>query len=349
MFLVAAALCVVGSPQPAASGLEFLRIASGFLMFFMIDRILEQTNNPKPILGAVYASAVIPVFLALVGSHIGIHLTESKDRISRITSTFSQASPFSYYLVVLTLMALGLALYAGRKWRLPLLAAAGLLSITLILTFTRTAWIAMVAGAIVLGAYAGKKVLLVMVTVVVLAVLFVPAISARFQELGSDNTYTYNYRQNSLEWRLSYWSDIIPLANSNPVTGIGLKMTPVLGGGKLPHNDYLRSYIEIGLVGLVAFITVQAAMILTPLRGLRQATDPLQRGLMLGFLAGAVALAVASLADNILDQVVVLWYVFAFAGCATWAARRAAQSRATSAPVLVAAPASEADRFVPER
>jgi O-antigen ligase len=191
------------------------------------------------------------------------------------------------------------------------------------LTYTRTAWIAFAAGVLLLSAFAGKKVFIVMVAGIVISVLLIPSIGARFQELGSDNTYN-EYRRDSLEWRIAYWTDILPLANSNPVTGIGLKMTPELSG-KLPHNDYLRSYVEMGLVGLVSFVVMLAAMIRTPWKALRTATDPLQRGILLGFLAIGVALGVASLADNLINQVVVLWYVFAFAGCASWAARRAAQ------------------------
>ena len=129
-------------------------------------------------------------------------------------------------------MALGLAFYAKPRLRWPLLGFAGILTLTLVLTYTRTAWIAFAAGAMVLAAFAGRKVLISMVVVLVLSVLFVPAIGDRFQELGSDNSYN-TYRRDSLEWRIAYWTDIIPLANANPVTGIGLKMTSEVAD-KLP-------------------------------------------------------------------------------------------------------------------
>jgi hypothetical protein len=64
-------------------------------------------------------------------------------------------------------------------------------------------------------------------------------------------------------------------------------------------------------------------MIKTPLRGLKDRHDPPIQGLLLGFLAIAIALGVSSAADNLIDQVVVLWYVFAIAGAANWAAREA--------------------------
>jgi O-antigen ligase len=328
LFGVAAALNVVGSADPAVSGLEFLRTLAALLMFFMVDRILEQTNRPDRILIAAFASAIVPVLIGLVGPYVGVHLVETKDRIERITSTFVGANAFSYYLVVLALMAAGVAFYAKPKVKWPLFAFSGVLTLTLVLTYTRTAWIAFAAGVLLLAAFAGKKVFIVMIAGMALAVLFIPGIGARFQELGSDNTYN-EFRRDSLEWRFAYWTDIIPLANSNPVTGIGLKMTPELSG-KLPHNDYLRSYVEMGLVGLVSFVVMLVAMIRTPWKALRTATDPLQRGILLGFLAIAVAIGVASLADNLINQVVVLWYVFAFAGCANWAARRVAEQRAAA-------------------
>jgi O-antigen ligase len=327
LFMVAAALCVIGSANPAVSGLEFLRTLAAVLMFFMVDRLLEQTNAPERVLAAVFSASIIPVFLGLAGPSIGVALVETKDRVDRVTSTFVGANAFSYFLVFLSLMALGLAFYARAKWRWPLVAFAAVLTLTLVLTYTRTAWIAFAAGVIVFGAFAGRKVLISMVVVLVLCVLFVPAIGERFQELGSDNTYI-TARRNSLEWRLAYWSDIIPLANANPVTGIGLKMTSNVAD-KLPHNDYLRSYVEMGLVGLITFVTVLVAMIHTAWKGLKVATVRLHRGILLGFMSISVALAVASLADNLINQVVVLWYVFALAGCASWAARRAAQSATT--------------------
>ena len=185
IFLVAAALCVIGSADPALSGLEFLRTTAAILMFFMVDRILEQTNAPQRVLAAVFGAAVIPVLLGLVGPAVGVSLVETKDRVERITSTFVGANAFSYFLVFLSLMALGLAFYAKPRLRWPLLGFAGILTLTLVLTYTRTAWIAFAAGAMVLAAFAGRKVLISMVVVLVLSVLFVPAIGDRFQELGS--------------------------------------------------------------------------------------------------------------------------------------------------------------------
>lgn len=338
LFLVAAGLNVIGSADPMVSGLEFLRTAAAIVMFFVVDRLLVDTDRPDRILKAVFASAIVPVLLGLVGPYLGLHLVETKDRVTRITSTFVGANSFSYYLVFLGLMAFGLARYAKPRYRLPLIGLGSLLTLTLVLTYTRTAWIAFAAGVVVIAAYTSRKVLAAVVAVIVLSVLFVPAIGDRFQELGSDNTYN-TYRRDSLEWRFAYWTDILPLANANPITGIGLKMTSEVAD-KLPHNDYLRSYVEMGIVGLASFIVMLVAMIRTPARALRRYDDDLRRGILLGFLAIAVALAISSLADNLINQVVVLWYVFALGGCASWAARRAGTApgdQALSRPTVDAA------------
>ena len=314
MFLVAAALNVIGSADPQLSGLEFLRTAAAVVMFFVVDRILEQTDRPDRILKAVYVSAIIPVFLGLVGPLVGIYLVESKDRIERITSTFCGANAFSYYLVFLGLMAFGLALYARPRWRVPLLGPRRPPDADPVLTYTRTAWIAFAAGLLVVGGYTEQEAAARPGRRASWSACCSCRPSRTASRSSGATTRIYTYRRDSLEWRIAYWTDIIPLANSNPVTGIGLKMTSEVSD-KLPHNDYLRSYVEMGLVGLAAFIVMLVAMIRTPCAGAPTVPDgPLQRGILLGFLAISVALAVSSMADNLINQVVVLWYVFALGG-----------------------------------
>src|SRR6476646_6410277 len=95
----------------------------------------------------------------------------------------------------------------------------------------------------------------------------------------------------------------------------------------------------MGLVGLASFLVMLVAMIRTPFRALRKYDDDLRRGILLGFLAIAIALAISRLADNLINQVLVLWYVFALGGCASWAARRADKpaSDQLESPLTVAA------------
>src|SRR5262249_27638579 len=119
LFIVAAGLNVIGSADPSISGLEFLRTAAAVVMFFVVERVLQETKRPDRIIKAVFISALVPVFLGLVGPYVGLHLVETKDRIVRVTSTFVGANSFSYYLCFLGLLAFGMARFAKPRYRIP--------------------------------------------------------------------------------------------------------------------------------------------------------------------------------------------------------------------------------------
>ena len=63
-FLVAAAVATLGSEAPGHSAAELARLGTAVLMFFVVDRLCEDTGRPDRVLGAVLAAAVIPVAVA---------------------------------------------------------------------------------------------------------------------------------------------------------------------------------------------------------------------------------------------------------------------------------------------
>jgi putative inorganic carbon (hco3(-)) transporter len=117
---------------------------------------------------------------------------------------------------------------------------------------------------------------------------------------------------------------VLPLANSSPVTGIGLTSTQfATDEAKQPHNDFVRAYVETGLIGLGAYLAVLVALVALGLRAVRVSPPgTLDRGVAVGFLGCAVAFVAVSLAANVLSNVVLLWYLFAFAAAASFVARQ---------------------------
>src|SRR5439155_5170719 len=107
-------------------------------------------------------------------------------------------------------------------------------------------------------------------------VVLVPSLSGRFSHLTQ-----YQQKQlaqtggsnggNTLAWRLSYWTQVLPLANSNPITGIGLNQTKAnTSQAKQPHNDFIRAYVETGLVGLFAYLAVLVSLVRLGWRAIRR-------------------------------------------------------------------------------
>ena len=176
-FLVAAAVATLGSQAPGHSAAELARLGTAVLMFFVVDRLCEDTGRPDRVLGAVLAAAVIPVAVAVAGPLVGIHRTEVKDRIERVISTFSQSNPFGHFLTITVLVLLAVVLARSGRIRIGALLALVPVGLALALTYTRLAWAAAVVGVLVMLWVAGKRRLVP--ALIVLLVAFAALVTQR--------------------------------------------------------------------------------------------------------------------------------------------------------------------------
>ena len=119
-----------------------------------------------------------------------------------------------------------------------------------------------------------------------------PSIAGRFADLGS-STSAAGYSSNSLSWRFSYWGDVLPLANADPITGIGLNMSSLATSQqKEPHNDFLRAYVETGIVGTIAYLALLVSMVLVArdsMRFTKRRAWSYERSIAVGFAACVIA------------------------------------------------------------
>jgi O-antigen ligase len=97
---------------------------------------------------------------------------------------------------------------------------------------------------------------------------------------------------------------------------------------KVPHNDFLRAYVETGLIGLSAYAAVVLALIHTARGALARAAPGFERGVGVGFVGCVASFIVFSVAENLISQVVVLWYFVAFAAAAISVTHSSARSQA---------------------
>ena len=93
-----------------------------------------------------------------------------------------------------------------------------------------------------------------------------------------------------------------------------------------PHNDFLRSYVELGAIGLFAYLALLGSIgwqiHLATRRTLAAKGRPgLPRSLAIGYLGVFAAYAVGSITSNLMTQLILLWYVFAVGVAASLPAR----------------------------
>ena len=323
VFVAAAAISVPASVSVRASLLELLRIVAAVTMFIVLEQLIVNRVVLRQVLLAAFLSLIFPLAYTALGFLTGGPASEIKGAFTRIIGPFTSSNTFGRYLMVMIVFGVALLPYLERGWQVALAALLMPSAIFLVLTYTRTAIIGTVIGLVVVGLIQSKRLLVLVVALSIAALFLIPQFSSRFTSLA-DADSGGQPSGNSLAWRVGYWTEVLPLANSNPVTGIGLSSTQLsTDEAKQPHNDFIRAYVETGLLGLGAYLAVLIALIGLGGRAVR-ASPPgsFDRGVAAGFLGCAVAFVAVSIAANVLSSVVLLWYLFAFAAAAAFVARQ---------------------------
>jgi O-antigen ligase len=316
----------------------FLTIATYALLFWLARQAITNRREARALARSLIASGCVVAVLAILQSVIatataGGHLGEtalSFAGLIRPTSTLGNANE----LGILLAMLLPLSLYeilAARSWfgRLMGINATVVLGLALVLTFSRSAWIAAVAGIlVVLASRVGRRprVLatvgiagLVAVVVIAAGIAGTPilhAVVARLASLISPGT-------GSAGTRLDIWGDTLRLVAARPIAGwgpdsFGLVFPRYASGNWTPgipideaHAQALQVAATQGILGVAAYLWLLVALFVAFWRG---------RG-----LEGAVAMFGGMLAYQLAIQVNFSWvpaalpfWLLAAAAVATW-------------------------------
>jgi putative inorganic carbon (HCO3(-)) transporter len=309
-FALAGVLSLISAPHRTTAAAEGLRIAAVAVMLLVLSSIITDRDWARSVIVVVYVSSVVPLLVALAqAAQHGVSTTS--EGITRVKGTFTHPNNLGLFVAMLFLFACGLLPHLRGRARVALLAWMGLGGSVLVLTLSRSAWAATVAGLLVIGLLQARRAIVLGAVLVGATVLLVVPVRDRITNLGQERSASGG-AGNSLVWRIDHWRETGPLIRRNPVTGIGLKMIPVLTeDAKVAHNDYLRALVETGVVGFVCYLLT--------LGGLFQVARAaaLQRrgavgwpvGSAVGLLGVAVGFAVFAIAGNAISQGVTLWAV----------------------------------------
>ncbi|MCA2214357.1 O-antigen ligase family protein [Jidongwangia harbinensis] len=321
MLLVGATglISALGADRPTNSLLEALRILTVVVMFVVLEQLVPDQRYARRVLLAAYLALALTIGYTVLASLGGNPPAEVKGSFVRISGPFAQSTTFGRYLMFMVVFGVAIYRYLSGRLRAALAVLLVLSLGFLLLTNTRSAILGVAVGLVVVAlVQRSARMVAALAVAAVVGLALMPSVGERFAQLADARQVGGAPTGNTLAWRLGYWAEIVPLANRNPVTGIGPNMTQFqTDEAKKPHNDFLRAYVETGVVGLLAYLAMVVLLVHAGLRALRRAPPgTLQRGVAAGFLSCAVAFVAVSAVSNVLSNVATLWYLVAFAAVA---------------------------------
>lgn len=340
-FTAAGALSAIGATDVSGSLVEVARLAAGCAMVVVLDRVVDRPSVAARFLAAALAATALPGLVGLTQAATSGGRVNSEG-LSRVSGTFAHPNAFALHLAMVLVMAFALLPRVVPRLRPLLLAVVVLDAGLLLLTYSRSGWVAAAAGIAVVGVLQSRRLLVTVVAAAVAAALLVPGVSGRLGDLGDERAVTGG-AGNSFVWRLDHWAEAVPLANDNPVTGIGLGMVQErTSTEKVLHNDVLRAYVETGVVGAIAYLGFLGGLVAVARRSLRRAAglrvdgeDDWRVGAAVGLCGVVAVFIVFSIGGNAITQVVQLWVLAALV------AGGAAATRPEPAPALTQDPSPD--------
>jgi O-antigen ligase len=126
------------------------------------------------------------------------------------------------------------------------------------------------------------------------------------------------YGVNSFSWRLNLWKFGFDMAMERPITGIGLGAFPdqsprLVGWRTMPHNDFVRAFTEMGILGLGTYLWLWAALAWSIYKLWRRAPDRAHSLLAATLAAAAAGYAANGLSADMLNYPALGWLFWSLA------------------------------------
>jgi O-antigen ligase len=276
-----------------------------FLLLPLFADMLETREDLAAVAGVLGLAALV---LAAIGCWQYFH---GANRLSdRIEATLSHYMTFSGLLLIVCLLFLGRAM-EDRSVRLAALAVTLCLGATLLMTFTRNAYVGFVAAVVIFLAIRRPRWIWTVVPVGLLVYLISPA-GIRLRLLS-----TFDPSDPTNRDRLDMVVAGFRMIRDFPVFGLGLTLVkPYYPLYRVPgslrfrvphlHDNLLQIAAESGVFAAAAYVAVIACFFAACLRGLRAARDPRLRGLLAGSFLAIAGISVAGFFEYNFGDVEVL-------------------------------------------
>jgi O-antigen ligase len=336
---------LMGSVHTAAGYLYVLKYIEYFVVYFMVVNNLRDRDHAWRLLTAALLTAAIV-------SVIGLTQIPSGERVSApFEGESGEPNTLGGYLLFMMAIAGGIALESTRlAVRARFVALLGLMAVPFVFTLSRASYLGVIPAFLALLAVTTRRrtlVAIVLIVVVCSPLLLVVAPSSvvnrvlytfepeasqptvRLGKIGLDPSTSA--RLLSLQQALSGWLE-------RPVFGWG-----VTGFGFM-DAQYARVLVETGIVGFLTFMWLLWSVLKAARAAYLRLVDPLDRGLVMGFIAGTFGLLAHAIGSNTFIVIRIMEPFWLIAGIVVMLPVLVDEETRAVAPALAATVAARAVR-----
>lgn len=332
-FSLLQALTLFPTNEVLVSSFYLFRLLTYIALYIVVADIITTEKKSQTIFRLLLMSAILLAIAGFIQLQIFPDLTQLEElgwdpHINRLVSTWLDPNFLGGLFAFIISVTLGVFLYTkNTRVKAILSLAIIILTTALFLTYSRSAYLALIAGIFIVSILKSRKLVVIGLIVLLLGVTFSERAQQRVGELvesvNSVFLETADTPDPTAKLRLKSWRQTVELIKEKPLIGHGYNTLKFVNykKGFYPSIDHhaasgsdsslLTIFATTGILGLAAFLWIIFAIIRQAIISWRNKKLPqFSQGFALGVLGGMSALLIHSIFINSLlfpQILITLW------------------------------------------
>ena len=312
LLVALSALSILASPDRGLSFYNYYHLMGRYLvLYYLVVNNVQSMEQLKRLVITVLVSSGLVVAYGFYQYIHGVDISafewvdgeQFPDLKMRVFSTLHNPNLLASFLVVMMAIAGGLGLHTNRfRDKAVYFGLVLALGTCLVLTYSRGAWLSVLAVISLYGFLYNKRLLWLLILLPIGIMAGHEVVMERLMSIA-------NPTDTSATLRIALWESTLAMIAHNPFLGIGWGAYSMVypeydffvldAGTKIfhAHNMYLHIAAEIGIPGLLAFLGLICGHAVVAFRLAASARNRWTGGLMMGVLAALLGIAVSGFTD----------------------------------------------------
>lgn len=318
-------LVLVNSPNRGIA-IAGVRVMVEYILWFFVGyNLVFSRMQARALVDAFLLVSVLiglyGIYQYIVGVEIPTTWIDSKVETSLKTRVFSiLGSPNVLGSLMMMSLPISMACMLGTKsWvkKAVYAGAVGILAITLLFTYSRGAWLAVMLAVVLLGFWLDRRIIYALIIAALLTPVALPTVYDRLAYMVTPEYQASSERGG----RIGRWGQAINYWQHRPALGVGLgQFGGAVAAQNFPDdsfyvdNWYLKVGTETGWVGLGSTLLLFVVCLNAGRRASRRTRGRYSRYMATGLLAGLTGVLAHNAVENIFEVPMMAVYFWFFLG-----------------------------------